>query len=356
MTESSSQARPNDDDSIFSQMGGMPRATRARPDRDKDREKRTRRGKRGKTARKGLSIFGGKETEESAPRSAQAAADVVDDEVLDEISAKFGLEAKIDKIEAEMDAERKATRRASRGKEAARDASEPREGGKSHKSVAHHFDIYGKPMTPRARAAWSSLVFVLGAALFIQASFLFRHSLARQFPGTRPFFVSACETFGCGMPLPRDAGQIRIDDYGILRQDDRPGHYIFYATVSNHAAFVQEWPNIELTLLDLTNQPLVRRVITPAEWAPPEQLARGGIAPRSDTSVRMDLEVAGVNPSNYRIGHFYPLRSQRNPGLSKGAKRPWLSLQREVAAIHAASGFPKGGGQSRQGAAPKASR
>jgi hypothetical protein len=296
-------AQPNDDDAIFSQMGGIPRAARARPDRDKDREKRARRGKRNKPARKGFSIFGGKEAEEPAPKVVEAAADVVDDEVLDEISAKFGLEAKIDKIEAEMNAERKTTRRTFRGRETSREASES---AASHKSAAHHFDIYGKPMTPRARAAWTSLVFVLGVALFIQTSFFFRHDIARQFPDMRPFFVSACETFGCAMPLPRDTTQIDIVDHVLVLQNDRPSHYILSATVSNSAPFAQEWPNIELTLFDLTRQPLVRRVITPAEWAPPEQLAKGGIAPRSDTPVRMDLEVVGVNPSNSRVELFYP--------------------------------------------------
>ncbi|MDR1227628.1 MAG: zinc-ribbon domain-containing protein [Azoarcus sp.] len=296
---------PDDDESIFSQMDGMPRVTRGR-----DKDKRTKRSRRGKPAISSKPpSSGGEDAKTPAPElaqsnpSAQSANEAADESAPDEMSAKLGLAAKIDKIEAEINAERKTVRRSSRSKKEA--AGETGKESAKHKAGSH-FDIYGRPMTKRERIAWTSVVSALGVALAIQTTLLFRHSLARAIPGARPLLVSICNTFDCAMPLPRDAEQIRIDDYGVLRQDDRPGHYVFYATVSNRAGFVQDWPNIELTLLDITNQPLVRRVITPDEWAPPEQRAKEGIAPRSDISVRMDLEVASIDPSNYRIDHFYP--------------------------------------------------
>ncbi|MDR1064259.1 MAG: zinc-ribbon domain-containing protein [Azoarcus sp.] len=298
---------PDDDESIFSQMDGMPRVTRGR---DKDKDKRTKRSRHGKPAASSKPPSpSGEDAKAPAPElaqsnpPAQSVNEAADESAPDEMSAKIGLAAKIDKIEAEINAERKTVRHSSRSKKEAADET----GKESAKHRAgSHFDIYGRPMTKRERIAWTSVVSALGVALAVQTTLLFRHSLARAIPGTRPLLVSICNTFDCAMPLPRDAEQIRIDDYGVLRQDDRPGHYVFYATISNRAGFVQDWPNIELTLLDITNQPLVRRVITPDEWAPPEQRAKEGIAPHSDISVRMDLEVASIDPSNYRIDHFYP--------------------------------------------------
>ncbi|MDR1461685.1 MAG: DUF3426 domain-containing protein [Azoarcus sp.] len=295
---------PDDEDSIFSQMD-MPRATRGR-----DKDKRTKRGKYSKpAARSKPPLSGDKETKDLASEFAEhdipghSAGEAADKGAPDKTPSKVGLEAKIDKIEAEIDAERKTTRRSRRNqKEAADEAA----GENAGHRAGSHFDIYGRPMTKRERIAWTSVVAMLGVVLVIQAAFLFRHSIARSLPGMRPAFVSLCNTFGCAMPLPRDMGQIRIDDYGVLRQNDRPDSYVFYAKVSNRADFIQDWPNIELTLLDITNKPLVRRVITPEEWMPPEQRNKEGIAPRSDIDVRMDLEVVGIDPSNFRVGGFYP--------------------------------------------------
>jgi len=291
----------------------MPKVTRDR--QEQIREKPAKRAKRGKHSKRSLlpkRASSAAKHDDDAPEDEndpgmQAAAEVVDEEVLSEIFTKFGIEQKIDKIEQEINTERKSRKSAPIKDEAP--PNEPEEAGHEPLPEQHHahFDfVHGDTLSPRARAIWRNVATVLTVLLLVQSLFLFRHGISRAMPAMRPFYVATCSVLGCDMPLPRDATLVRIDDYGVLRQDDTPGHYLFYATVKNTASFVQDWPNLELTLLDITNQPLVRRVISPSEWVREEQLAKGGMPPRDTVSVRMDLEVTDVDPSNYRIDHYYP--------------------------------------------------
>ncbi len=234
---------------------------------------------------------------------AQPPNEPVEDEVLSELFSKFGIETKIDKIEAEFDAEAKAARTEARSKTIIATKSAPPE-----KPPPSHFDVYGDPDTHiHHHKLWTTSVCVLGIVLVIQSVFLFRNHIARSFPGTRPALVSLCNTLGCAMPLPREASRIEIADYGFARRGDRSDRYVFFAKVTNSANFAQDWPNLELVLKNDFNQPLSRRIFTPAEWVPSERFAQStGMPPRSNVDINMELEVTGIVPSNFDLGHFYP--------------------------------------------------
>jgi predicted Zn finger-like uncharacterized protein len=166
-------------------------------------------------------------------------------------------------------------------------------------------NAYGKPTTRASRIFWGGLVFVLGVTLALQSTYLFRHEIAREVPGLRPWLIMACAEIGCDMPLPRDPGFIKIVDSDLQSYPGHPGHYVFFATISNRAGFAQDWPSLELTLSDGIDTPLARRVITPEEWVTRERIG-SGFAPRSDLSVRLLFEVNQIDPSNYHVDSFYP--------------------------------------------------
>jgi hypothetical protein len=274
--------------------------------RGKPRNKQQKRTKPAKQSRLATTFINiGKALEERTKwgkrrreRAAQATNEPVDNEVLSEVFSKLGIETKIDQIEAEFNAEAKAARAAIRLPPPAAKNIPP------EISQHSHFDeAYGNPHA-RHHRFWSIVVCVLGATLVIQSVFLFRNHIARSFPAVRPALVSLCENFGCTMPLPRDASQLKVT-YGFNKRDDH--HYVLYATVTNNAGFAQDWPSLELTLLNFIEQPLSRRIFTPAEWVLPETLAKGdGIAPGSSVPTHLELEVTGVVPSKADLTHIYP--------------------------------------------------
>jgi hypothetical protein len=219
---------------------------------------------------------------------------------LSEVFSKLGIETKIDQIEAEFNAEAKVARTEALKKKL---AAEP---PAKEQDLPSQFDAaYGKPAVHTHRYRyWTVAACVLGIILVFQSVFLFRNHIARSFPGMRPSLVSFCETFGCTMPLPRDASKLKIT-YGFNQRDEH--HYVLYATVTNNADFAQDWPSLELTLLNFIEQPLSRRIFAPADWVLPEKFAQGnGIAPRSSVSAHLELEVTGVAPSKFDLTHFYP--------------------------------------------------
>ncbi|MDR2208615.1 MAG: DUF3426 domain-containing protein [Azoarcus sp.] len=310
---------PSTEESLSPQEEFLPSVTRNRESRERkqDKSQRKPRNKQQKQAKPATQsrlastlLCIGKALEERTRWSkrgrkrglfSRAKNETVDHEVLSEVFSKLGIETKIDQIEAEFNAEAKAARTATRKKEPVA-AIPPKE-----QDLPSQFDeAYGKiAKYGRHHKLWSAAVCILGVIFALQVAFLSRHAIAHSFPGTRPMLVSLCKTLGCAMPLPSDASKIILHGGGFLwRSDNR---YTLYVKMENSASFEQSWPNLELTLKNNIKQPLSRRILTPADWVPPEKLSQdAGMAPRSIIEINMELEVTGFVPSNYDLGYFYP--------------------------------------------------
>ena len=83
---------------------------------------------------------------------------------------------------------------------------------------------------------------------------------------------------------------------------------VLNAVIRNRAPFAQEYPALELTLTDERDQPVLRRVLAPAEYLqnhPGASPARG-IAPGAETTLRLHFNTGGVRAVGYRLYLFYP--------------------------------------------------
>lgn len=165
-----------------------------------------------------------------------------------------------------------------------------------------------KPASRATNGPWAVLVGVLLGTLVVQAVYVFRVELARQWPGLRPHMVSLCEQFGCDMPLPRQPLAIRIDGTALESEPDMPGRYVLSGSVRNAAAYAQAHPHLELTLTDIRDQALVRRVLTPEEWASVSATdLLAGMAGGADLSLRVAFSTPGLlGATGYRLYAFYP--------------------------------------------------
>lgn len=174
--------------------------------------------------------------------------------------------------------------------------------------LAHLDATYGKPHTathPLLRALATLVALALGALLAVQGAYLYRMEIARALPGLRPLLNEACARAGCTVPYPRDAESIAIEASDLQAEPGRPGHYLLQATLNNRAAYPQQWPQLELTLTDAGDNPLSRRVLSPADWLPPGQPSAAFPA-RHAIELRIPFEAPGVAPTGYRIYAFYP--------------------------------------------------
>lgn len=156
---------------------------------------------------------------------------------------------------------------------------------------------------PARRWPWLVSVLLLAAALLLQLGYAYRTELAKHYPDLRPAMEAACERLGCSVELPREADRISIESSDLNPESDK-SRLQLAATLKNRAPYAQSYPHLELTLTDVRDQPLVRRVFTPAEYLAKD--APASFAPEAEASVRLMLEVADSNASGYRLYLFYP--------------------------------------------------
>lgn len=160
------------------------------------------------------------------------------------------------------------------------------------------------------RVTLALLAVLLGLLLAIQVGVHDRDRLAAAHPTLRPWLARLCEPFKCRIAPSRQIDAIVIDSssFNKLRADD----YRLNFTLKNQANNPVAMPALELTLTDDQDQPVVRRVLLPAELG----THPGVIAATSEWSgsLALTLSAAGNGNDNgnaarisgYRLLAFYP--------------------------------------------------
>ena len=168
------------------------------------------------------------------------------------------------------------------------------------------FDRRYAPQATTRTWPWLLGSLLLGMTALLQGAYLFRVDLGKSIPAARPVLVAACERIGCDMPLPRETASMVLIDSNLTPLP-RPEQFLLEAVVENRAGFAQAWPYLELTLTDAIGRAILRRVLTPTEWAAidtPKE--RAGMPPQDRQTLRLPLAVDGANPQNYTLRLFFP--------------------------------------------------
>ncbi len=166
-----------------------------------------------------------------------------------------------------------------------------------------HRDAYWA--RPRVRAALVLVALMLGSLLALQLAVHERDRLATAQPALQPFLARLCRPLDCRVGPPREIDAIAIDSssFNKLRGDDA---YRLNVTLRNQALTKVAMPALELTLTDGQDQPVVRRVLLPSEFASTANV----IGASSEWSASIPLAVAAGGSSTriagYRLLAFYP--------------------------------------------------
>lgn len=179
---------------------------------------------------------------------------------------------------------------------------EPADGYLSGDGAEYDFGPQSVSRATRAARWAGALVLVL--ALVAQGLFWFRDDLAGRAPALTPLLRSLCEPVGCVVGLPRHAERIVIDSSEL--QTEPNGLLVLTATISNKAPYLQAQPLLELTLTDAREQPVVRKVLQPADYLEPAALSAGSLPAGADLVARVYLDAGATGASGYRLFVFYP--------------------------------------------------
>jgi predicted Zn finger-like uncharacterized protein len=160
---------------------------------------------------------------------------------------------------------------------------------------------------PTSRPVWPFVVMtlILLSALVTQVAHFYRAELAVSTPSLRPLLESACAVLDCEIPLPRHVELVSIEASDLQVDPTQGGALTLTATLKNRAAYAQAWPLLEITLTDVQDNAVLRRVLQPTEYLPPKADPTL-FPPNGEAAVRLWLEAKDVAAAGYRLYVFYP--------------------------------------------------
>ena len=129
-----------------------------------------------------------------------------------------------------------------------------------------------------------------------------RNRVAAVAPQLRPSCWPLCEPLGCELAPLRQIAEVVIDSSSFNKA--RGDSYVLAVTMKSRSTVALEMPAVELTLTDAQDQPVLRRVLLPADMGAPQELAAGG---EWSASVSVLVTTGGARVAGYRLLAFYPL-------------------------------------------------
>ncbi len=161
------------------------------------------------------------------------------------------------------------------------------------------------PPRSRRAVAWSFGILLL-LLLLAQATYFYRNELALRLPGLKPLLQSACEPLSCTIDLPHDADLLAIESSELEADARLPSVFTLHVLLRNQAAYAQALPSLELTLTDLQEKMIARRLIHPADYRRGLAGQTDALAPKRELALALHLETAELRPTGYRLLLFYP--------------------------------------------------
>lgn len=157
---------------------------------------------------------------------------------------------------------------------------------------------------PRTRLLWSLAAGLAAVLLLWQWAVHERDRLAATAPGLRPLLGVLCAPLSCSVQPLRRIDAIVIDGSAFQALGDRG--FRLSLTLRNRAAHTVALPAIALTLTDIAEQPVLRRVLMPQDLgSPPAALDAHG-----EWTANADLQIADnagrARVVGYRLDPFYP--------------------------------------------------
>ncbi len=149
---------------------------------------------------------------------------------------------------------------------------------------------------------WLVILSVLLAILAgLQTVYAKRTQIAAEHPQYKPYLMQACEALKCEIPLPANLDLLTVDDSDMQEDENHQNVIKFSSLLINNAHFAQMYPNIELTLTSTDDQPVLRRLIKPAEYLKTGANVATGLGSREEVRVQLAINVKDLAVAGYRV-------------------------------------------------------
>ena len=146
---------------------------------------------------------------------------------------------------------------------------------------------------------------ILAILAGIQSVYYLRTSISADYPQFKPYLVQACAALKCEIDLPKNLDFFALDDSDMQEDYAHKNVIKFSSLLINNAPYAQAYPNIELTLTDTADQPVLRRLIKPSEYLASNTNADAGIDSREEMRINLSINVADMAVAGYRVLLLY---------------------------------------------------
>jgi len=170
--------------------------------------------------------------------------------------------------------------------------------------------MHGKPKKALARSSRTAGVLVavgcvvLVGALVLQWLLHDRDRIAAAGGGARHAMQAICDVLRCRIAPLRQLESVVIDSSSFAKV--RADVYRLGFTLKNTAPIALAVPSLELTMTDMQDQPLIRRVLSPAELESKSGSIPAGAEWTVSVPVAVKLPSGTERISGYRLLAFYP--------------------------------------------------
>lgn len=149
---------------------------------------------------------------------------------------------------------------------------------------------------------WYSLISLLLLIFaLLQTAYFMRTKLAAEYPQFKPLLAQACTYLNCEIALPKEVDLLLIDDSDMQENENYAGVINFTSSLINNANYAQAYPNIELTLTDADDQPVLRRLIKPVEYLGPEAKLDAGLGAHEEARIKLAIHASDLPVAGYRV-------------------------------------------------------
>lgn len=162
------------------------------------------------------------------------------------------------------------------------------------------------PPAPPRRWPWFLASVLALLILILQTSLAMRVDWASRYPETRPYLETLCALAGCRIDLPQKVELLEIETSNLQPDSSNAKLLSLTATLKNRAPFAQQFPALEITLTDLADKAIARKVMTPKDYLATGTHPAAGMSPNGDLAISVTIDADELAASGYRLYLFYP--------------------------------------------------
>lgn len=171
-------------------------------------------------------------------------------------------------------------------------------------------DLQQRAWLRRQLWGWACVLALLVAVG--QGLLVYRTQVALAVPALRPALDLLCQPLQCKVGYARRAERISIMSSSLqppagstgANEAGRPD-LVLHVVLRNRYTQPQEWPALMLSLTDLSDTVVARRVLTAADYLPVER-QRGPLAAGEEVTLAVPLRTGGLSVNGYQIDKFFP--------------------------------------------------